>query len=377
MKILIEFCRDLVYGKYRINGHGRRPLYRYHMELRNLLKTSPVIPCTGKSRFIIFSDFHLGSGGRRDDFYHNSRNMMSILRDYYYPQGYHLILNGDIEELQKNKISSIERAWSELYGIFELFQKDGRLSKIFGNHDISLLHRRGSRAANRTLHEGVVLRSKSGDVFVFHGHQASQYNGPLNSTIGLVLKYLAHPLGIKNLVRDYGNMKIHKTEERVYHFSQQSGIISCIGHTHRPLFESLSDIDITMFNIESLLRSYIKAPLPRKRKLEEEIAFYKAQLTKIANKDPISGSIRSIYNKDLIIPVIFNSGCVIGRKAMNGLEISGTSISLVRWNSASQIEKYGFCDEPEKIVLAGRPFYRKTLKQDTLNYIFTRIRMLS
>lgn len=352
-------------------------MYRYNNKLHKLLNLSENHRCNKGSRYIIFSDFHLGRGGKRDDFYYNGAVMIPLLRDYYFPAGFHLVLNGDIEELQKNKISAIENAWADLYDTFELFQKDGRLTKIIGNHDLSLLKNPGKCSANSDLQEGLVLSYENDRIFIFHGHQASHYNGHLNSSIGYVLRYLAHPLGIKNIVRDYGNLRIHRTEQRVYAFSQDEGIISCIGHTHRPLFESLSNIDILMYNIEYLLRAYETASRRKRKKIEEEIAFYKNQLHKISEQDPISGSIRSIYNKDLIIPVIFNSGCVIGKKYITGLEISEGTISLVRWSSGRQLKKYGFCDEAEEILVNRSKLYRKVLKSDSLSYIFSRIKLLS
>ncbi|MFP4385535.1 MAG: metallophosphoesterase, partial [Spirochaetia bacterium] len=61
------------------------------------------------SRYIILSDLHLGNGGRTDDFRENGEMVIRILKEYYFDRDYTLILNGDIEELQKFTLASIRK----------------------------------------------------------------------------------------------------------------------------------------------------------------------------------------------------------------------------------------------------------------------------
>ena len=48
-------------------------------------------------------------------------------------------------------------------------------------------------------------------------------------------------------------------------------MITLIGHTHRPLFESLSKIDDLRFKVESRLRLYESADNREKRAIENQV----------------------------------------------------------------------------------------------------------
>lgn len=347
-------------------------------KLDALYQRSGRIKCSKKRRYIIFSDFHLGTGGRRDDFSGNARQVLTLLKEYYYPKGYSLILNGDVEELQKHRAEKVFTQWKELYRIFDIFKEEGRLYKIWGNHDQELLGREFHHGCNKGLLESLILEFPQGDVFVYHGHQASAYKGILNFMIGLALRYFVNPLGVKNIVRDYGNMKAHNTEKRVYEFSRRKGIVSIIGHTHRPLFEAMSDIDIIMASIENLIREYIRKDSVHKAAIEREICMYKAELQKKLADESMEGAIGSIYNREMIIPVIFNSGCMISKKMINGIEILDGRISLIRWTSEAQKKRYYRDDEEvEEFRFGERSYYKKILKSDSLEYVFTRIHLMS
>ncbi|MDA3900899.1 MAG: metallophosphoesterase family protein [Spirochaetes bacterium] len=351
-------------------------MHRFFSEIDNTFKHALHLPLN-KEKYIIFSDFHLGKRKSRDDFLKNSEFMMKVLTEYYYPRGYILVLNGDVEELQKNSIDTVLKRWKDLYAVFTLFAEDNRLFKIVGNHDYRLYTRNFTDSVNSRLYDGLVLDYQGNSIFIFHGHQASRYSGHLNKMIGIILRYLAKPLGIKNIVRDYGNIKVHKTEERVYLYSQKKGLVSIIGHTHRPLFESFSDIDIILFTIERLLRDYLGAGKRERLRLEHEISDNRKHLRRILAYDSMEGAIGSIYNQEMIIPVIFNSGCVIGPKGATGIEIENDSIALVRWYSTSQKEKYYSQVNDQIFNFSKSSVYRKVLKQDSLEYIFTRIRLLT
>ncbi|HRX17102.1 MAG TPA: metallophosphoesterase family protein [Spirochaetota bacterium] len=351
-------------------------MYRYFSEMDRTYKNSLRIPLKNE-KYIIFSDFHLGKRNSRDDFKENSSLIISVLKDYYFKNGYTLILNGDIEELQKNSINAVLNKWKDLYDVFALFAEDSRLFKIVGNHDYKLYSRNYTDSVNSRLYDGLSLDYEGKTIFIFHGHQASKYSGFRNKLIGFILRYCAKPLGIKNIVRDYGNLKIHKTEERVYKYSRMKGVVSIIGHTHRPLFESLSDIDIIIFTIERLLRNYTNAGKREKTGIEHEIEDNKKQLKRILSYDSMEGAIGSIYDREMIIPVIFNSGCVIGPKGATGIEIDNGNISLIRWYNTYQKEKYYKQVRDERFTFGNRGAYRKILKQDSLDYIFNRIRLLT
>jgi hypothetical protein len=90
-------------------------------------------------KYVILSDLHLGDGGSKDDLRHNKCLIESLLI-YYLQNDYHLILNGDIEDLNKFSYSDIRHAWDTLFNIFHRFHREKRLIKIVGNHDMALFN---------------------------------------------------------------------------------------------------------------------------------------------------------------------------------------------------------------------------------------------
>ena len=99
--------------------------------------------------------------------------------------------------------------------------------------------------------------------------------------------------------------------------------MAVIGHTHRPLFESLSRIDYLKFQIESLCRSYPAADAAGKAFLEEKIRAYQQDLQYTLTKDRKNGSRSSLYDSGRLVPCVFNSGCATGKRGITALEITG------------------------------------------------------
>jgi hypothetical protein len=143
--------------------------------LENLEKTytrSERIKIDSDSKIIVLSDFHLGIGRSRDEFRKNARLVMTVLKEWYLPQGYSLILNGDIEELHRLKLPKVSRTWESLYEIFLEFKKGPGLYKIQGNHDsgLSLIRKKGRSEAelevNSRILPSLILEYKENEMLV-------------------------------------------------------------------------------------------------------------------------------------------------------------------------------------------------------------------
>ena len=87
-------------------------------------------------------------------------------------------------------------------------------------------------------------------------------------------------------------------------------------------------------------------------------------------KDPAS----SFYHEYLIYPCLFNSGCVIGRRGMTGIEIVDENISLVHWYDGDRRKK-SWKKEDSVHILKGK-FHKRIIKSDTFEYLFNRIHLL-
>jgi len=102
--------------------------------------------------------------GPQDDLAPNRSLIEGALKQYYLQNRYHLILNGDMEDLNKFKLSEIIAAWPELYDIFNSFAQMGRFWKIVGNHDLYLLK---EKEYPYPLYHGLLLKKGESKAFCF------------------------------------------------------------------------------------------------------------------------------------------------------------------------------------------------------------------
>lgn len=346
------------------------------LSLHRLFAGAPLVKMTGRDRLVVFSDLHVGNRSRGDDFLKNADLFMTVLRRHYLGQGYSLVLNGDIEELLRFSLREIESSWPDLFELFGEFDREGRLYKIVGNHDIALPLYREYPFQGRLL-DGLKVQHRDDVLFIFHGHQASGFHTRFSQLVGLSLRYLARPLGIKNYSVSQNRLRRFRMERRVYAFSHAGRLASLVGHTHRPLFESLSKVDALRFRIEQLCRQYTTARPQTRLRLAEDIRRHKAELQRICAHKGERPNRRGIYNSRLLIPCLFNSGCGIGKRGITAVEVGGGDIALVHWFDRQRSRKHFDLIDEAPQQLDGSDYFRVVLNQDTLDYIFTRIRLLA
>jgi predicted phosphodiesterase len=344
--------------------------------LQKLYDQAPRVPLGSTDRIVILSDLHLGDGGPRDDFRQNADLVHGVLRDYYLAGGYSLVLNGDIEELQRFSYAKILARWEHLLLLFEEFRRSTILYRILGNHDQGL---RGAvdKGMADTLLDGVRLTMNGDTIFLFHGHQATIFFERFNDVSGFFLRHVANTLRIPNAPVMYESRKKYLTEHRVYAFSSSRKVVSIIGHTHRPLFESLSKIDTLRFRIEQLCRDYPSVSPRARAAIETAITAYRGELSRVWEKDRQNGLRSSLYNEQISIPCLFNSGCAVGKRGVTALEIAGGEIALVHWFDRTRGERHMEENGRPAERLGSTDYYRSVLKQDKLQYVFTRIRLLA
>jgi predicted phosphodiesterase len=347
-----------------------------YLQLDELYDLSEKVPCNEDSKFVVFSDLHMGDGSNKDDFKQNAELFKTTIAEYYYPKGFSMILNGDVEELQRYSLSKIENAWEPVYDILAMFDRSNRLYKLIGNHDITL-QLPDRHPPRLKIRDSLTLQSKYGDLHLFHGHQASNTYRKFNKLMGYTLRYIANPLRIKNFSVAHDSRKQYAIERKVYHHASFRKRVAIIGHTHRPLFESLSKAERLKYRIEQLCRKYAKAPEKKQKPIKKVIKSHKKELKKIFPNKAAVNQHSHIYHSIFHIPCLFNSGCVIGKRGMTCLEIEHGQVALVHWFDKKITNKYlarrGY--EPEQFQETD--YYRMVLNREYLNYIFTRISLLS
>lgn len=343
--------------------------------LQELYENAPVYPLDRYDPIVVFSDLHIGNGTERDDFRRNGELFRHILRTYYGEGDFTCILNGDIEELHRFTPRQVMAAWPDLFKQFRDLERRRRLFKIAGNHDSRLLTAQPTGFSGAL--SGLRLQQGENTILVFHGHQASSLFTRYNNLLGFLLRYMVSPLGIRNYSVSHNRMKKYRTEKLVYRFSSANKCMSIIGHTHRPLFESLSKVDSIKFRIEQLCRAYTSAEPGGRADIEREISLYKEELARIYAKNRKDGTRSSLYNANLVVPCLFNSGSGAGKSGITSIEIQGGVIRLVHWFDSRTSSRHLAFSEYSPRRLGETPYYRAVLKQDNLHYIFNRINLLA
>src|SRR5690554_6690789 len=88
------------------------------------------------SKFIIFSDCHRGDNSFADEFA-NNRNIYFHALQNYYKNGFTYCELGDGDELWENiSFKDIFEAHQNVYELMKLFYNEGRLYRLYGNHDM-------------------------------------------------------------------------------------------------------------------------------------------------------------------------------------------------------------------------------------------------
>jgi UDP-2,3-diacylglucosamine pyrophosphatase LpxH len=338
------------------------------------VKALPVEAMADDARYVILSDLHLGDGGKRDDLARNRVLVLESLRGWYLEKGCILVLNGDVEDAYKFKLKDVRAAWPEFFSILDEFAAAGRLRKIVGNHDLALLREKDQPYI---LSHGLVLERGGRRIVVFHGHQASRFFVHYDYISYFITRYLAKPLRIRNTSISSDSRHRYKAERRIYRASKKLGIVSIAGHTHRPLFESLSKYESLRWAIEDMLREYVDAGVARRREIAGTVKVYRDELGRLG-EDGIKYSLsRSLYeDRDVLIPCVFNSGCATGKKGYTAIEIAGKDIELVHWGSAEKCRRYIAEGALESEGIEGTDWRRYVLRRDSLDRVFARIELL-
>ncbi len=345
----------------------------YLDSFRQFIRDCPEETLDESASYVFLSDLHMGNGGSRDDLAGNRGLICAMLEKWYLERNYTLILNGDIEDLNKFSLQAVRDAWPELLGIIGRFAERGKLRKIVGNHDYDLLTVKGYPWP---IHEGIVYRVGNNRLFVFHGHQASSLYVKYSSLSEFLVRYLVKPLRIRGSRVSEDSRRRFRTEKRIYRAARALGVAVVTGHTHRPLFESLSKYDNIRITLEALIREYIDAEPSRRPALEPQIRMYRDEMKILASAREKAKKTQSLYGADpFLIPCIFNSGCATGKHGITALEIVEGKISLVYWTSAGGSRPYLSNEALDSAVIAGN-YCRYTLHRESLYGVFTRINFL-
>ncbi len=315
------------------------------------------INAASSEKFIVFSDLHKGNKKRADDFAVSEKSYLDAL-NYYNENGYTLIQLGDVEELWKFNLFTVQHHNNASIDLERKFVERDAFIKMYGNHDIfwkndpfAPLQLINFYGKSISTYEGLLLQFHTGekliDILLTHGHQGDGLSDGNKFAAWFVAKIWAPLQSYLELsINTPAFNDILKTEHNQLMYEWASlhpDLLLITGHTHQPVFESMTHLE----------RLYKQLLLARQQNdeaaivdLQNEIAFRKQEYNHISED--------YLHLK----PIYYNTGCCCFNDGdITGIEIEAGEIRLIKWKS-----------DPQK------PAERKVLESSNIAQLFpTRI----
>ena len=307
----------------------------FHKALLGDSKSNIVVPIDlNESKIIIFSDQHKGAKNGADDFIKSEKTYLSALQ-YYYKNGYTFISLGDSEELWENTLSQVKKNNKKTFTVEAKFFTSNRFYKVFGNHDLywandplASFDLKKIYGHKTPIYESIVLSSTDKNlplhIFCAHGHQGDkQSDGNWFSKFFIARIWAPLQAYLQINTNEPSSNNSFKTihNEMMYEWSaQQKNCILITGHTHQPVFKSLTHLERLHRNLK---KAYQENNLV-------DIQFIKSEITRIQqiNFDTLR------YNFEDLLPYYFNTGCCCFSDGdITGIEISEGNIQLIKWSA--------------------------------------------
>ncbi len=302
-----------------------------------------------KEKIIIISDQHIGDGKRGSDDFQVNKDVYLKALTYYFENRFFLISAGDTEELWECDFDKISGFNKEVYDLERKFFLEGRLIRIFGNHDrfwnIKSFREKIPIFCDMQIVESLLINDK---IFIAHGHQGELESDILWPLSRWIVRYIWKPFQRLTGIPSNSpaqNWKVRdRREEAYYKWAKGKKILFIAGHTHRAMFESLSKIDRLRMRIEELEKSIPELTEEQRKKVFEEIQEIDSKIKKslLENRD---GKPEKRLEKEIPVPCYFNSGCCIYPDGMTGIEIENGFIRLVKWEKKEEIARKIFEEE--------------------------------
>jgi len=331
-------------------------------------KKGVILTLRKNSHVIIFSDQHRGAKNGADDFMKAETAYLAAL-DYYFENKFQFVSLGDSEELWENTLYQVKKHNTITFESEKRFILQDRFFKVFGNHDLfwdnSLIASQQLKAIYEKklrVFEGIILekdnkedarqkkvvsdpfsflkRKPASDdealpiancpltIFLTHGHQ-----GDASSDGNWFSKFFVANIWapLQSYLRINFNTPAYDEDLKTAHnllmyewSAKYKGLILITGHTHQPVFESLTHPE----KLYKQLGDAIKA------NREDEVAKIEQEI-KRRGRDYKTTPAQYLTMK----PSYFNSGCCCYRDGdITGIEITYEKISLVKWNINKQRE---------------------------------------
>ena len=341
---------DAALGQMMINKALDRELRR--------AQSAGAIQLAEDHRYVIFSDHHKGAGDDADDFRKCKTTYLNAL-DYYYEHGYTLIVLGDGEELWEQGAPAVFQTYPEVFESEARFHPE-RHMRVAGNHDNLWKDPQmveqflqpifpDLAVGNSILFQFQDGDQTSGQVFLVHGHQGTLDSDILDFLPPLVLPFyreVQNRTGIGRTSPSEDACLRAEHDTRMYRWaSRQENTLLICGHTHRPVWSSLTHLEKLSRELNALLQL---PPDQRPSDYEERVAQLMGDIREREEKYPPC--------KDTIKtrPSYFNTGCCrFDDGDITGLELVDGSLRLVKWGlDQGEYQRTQFEESPLSALFA-------------------------
>ena len=245
----------------------------------------------------------------------------------------------------RNAPQRVLDAYKDTFALEAQFHKDGRYLRVWGNHDDAWQYEDSVARYLRPLYggdplvvyEGILLDVKDGEIglgslLLVHGHQGDAKSDHWAWLSRWVIRYLWRPY--QRLTQAQVNTPAtswdlrHKLNRAIYAWAErQSKLILIAGHTHNPVFRSLShaeqlELELVRFEARAGV-PYSLAELGQHALLLSRLEWVRAEAQEVQRQsDGVT------FSK----PCYFNTGCSSYDDGdITGIEIADGEIRLVRW----------------------------------------------
>ena len=353
--------RPVLWANAKFSSRPRLTLIFQALDkLYNTILTKPgdrglIIPFekdTGK--IIIFSDQHKGARDGPDDFKMSEPNYLAAL-EYYHQREFLLISMGDSEELWENSLAKVRKFNEATFVAERNFIPANNFIKIFGNHDLyydndplASWQLKEIYQAKIKTYEGVILTFSIGEriyrIFCTHGHQGdTQSDGNWFSKffVARIWGPLQAYLFINPNTPAYDKEKKSLHNDFMYQWSsRQNDLILITGHTHQPVFQSLTELE----------RLYKSFQLAQQSGETAKVIELQNLIRKVEKR---FSAVAMDYMK--MRPTYFNSGCCCYTDGdITGIEIDEGCIRLIKWELEDESPTRKVLEEISLEELVGR-----------------------
>lgn len=295
-------------------------------------------------RYVIFSDHHKGARDMADDFQPCEATYLAAL-DHYFDKDFTLVEAGDVEELWENEIPEVMQAYTNVFNSTARFYPE-RYLRLGGNHDDAWETEANIREYLDPFFPGIQLlpqllfeykndKGINGEILIIHGHQGTWDADIFKSIPPLILPYYRIIQNLTGSGRTSPSQNTHDRgiqDNQMYTWvSRQEKLILIAGHTHRPIWSSMTHLERLVMRLQALQTA---ARRPAVQTAEAELL--QAEIARRAEKDALDP--QEIFK---LVPCYFNTGCCrFGDGDITGIEIEDDQMSLIKWgNIGGKIER--------------------------------------